>query len=69
MVDEVRSRVDRAENADAGNLAKQFQRQPGAILEGDEIRTFDQTEGKMSDQDKQCCLLQRYSDSFVRTKH
>jgi hypothetical protein len=54
MVDEVRSRVDRAENADAGNLAKQFQRQPGAILEGDEIRAVDQTEGKMSDQDKQC---------------
>jgi hypothetical protein len=35
-------------------LAKQFQRPPAAILEGDEIGTFDQTEGKMSDQDKQC---------------
>ena len=35
-------------------LAKQFRRPPAAILEGDEIRTFDQTEGKMSDQDKQC---------------
>jgi hypothetical protein len=35
-------------------LAKQFQRPPAAILEGDEIRTFDQTEGKMSDHDKQC---------------